>query len=381
MRLFTYAKVVVLAVLATSAPLLADTFLLRDGRRLEGTAEEDGDTLIITTYSGEVVRVARKEVMGSTSEPARNAFYVKLKALTPNDAGACVLLGRWAAEQNLKAEAKRAFEQALTIDPANAEALNELGRPGTTVAAPGGNGDLVIAPAANRPERVERDEVRALVKRLLNLKEGDAAETQALLALARERPELFTQLLKTPPRTNEAAMRLRAVQFMGQAGDRRALDALLGACFEEPDAGVRQAAARSLAQLDEPIALRKLTDVALAPQFPWATRQRACAALRAYGDPEAVDRILSALSFELAGGNALDAKNPLVRSPGGLGSENALETQEGNLPVGPVDERVSYPALSALKELTGVSFDAGEKDFATWQQWWRKNRATFRFRP
>ena len=77
----------------------------------------------------------------------------------------------------------------------------------------------------------------------------------------------------------------------------------------------------------------------------------------------------------------MDPKNPLVRSPGGLGSENALGVLDDNLPAGRVDDRIIYPVLSAIKEVTGLSFRTGEKDFRTWQQWWRDNHQTFKFSP
>jgi hypothetical protein len=361
--------------------LLADTFLLRDGRRLEGTAEEDGDELIITTYHGKVVRVARKDIMGSTKEPARNAFYKRLRELKPGDAQACFALGEWAVEKKLTNEAKVAFERTLAMQPGHAGALKALKGHSSASRMPPLEGDLVIAPAARRPEKVERDEARALAQRLANLKQEDGAEKQALVALARERPELFTRVLKTPLRSDETQARLRAVYFMGWAGDRRAMDALLGACFDQPDGAVRQGAAKALGQLGEPVALRKLVDVAVTPKFPWPTRQRACAALRSYGDKGAIRRLLSQLSFELAGGNPRDPKNPMARSPAGLGSENPLGVREGNLPVGPVDDRVIYPVLSAVKEVTGMTFRTGEKDYRTWQQWWRENHQTFRFPP
>jgi hypothetical protein len=56
-----------------------------------------------------------------------------------------------------------------------------------------------------------------------------------------------------------------------------------------------------------------------------------------------------------------------------------------NLPAGTPDERALYPALYAFREVTGATFDKtdrnekAEKDFRTWQRWWRDNQATFKF--
>jgi len=369
-----------LVIVLFPGALLADTFLLRDGKRLEGTAEEDGNDLVITTYDGRVVRVPRKDIMGSTKEPARNSFYQRWKALKPDDAEACFALGQWASERKLTAEAKKAFERTLAIQRDHAGALAALKRRVASDAPPV-QGDLVIAPARQRPAKIERNEIRALANRLAELKQNDTAERQALLAKAREHPELFARVLKTPTGKNEPQARLRAVYFMGWAGDRRSMDALLGACFEQPDSAVRSAAAKALAQLEEPVALRKLVDVAVTPKFPWNTRKLACDALRVYGDKEAVNRLLSQLSFELAGGHPRDPRNPLVRSPGGMGSENPLGVMHDALPAGRPDEKTLYPVLYALKEVTRHSFDSGEKDFLKWQHWWRTHHKTFEFPP
>jgi hypothetical protein len=205
------------------------------------------------------------------------------------------------------------------------------------------------------------------------------------VGLAREQLAVFTRVLKAPGLQGSANIadglgRARAAQVLGVAGDRRALQPLLDACFEDPDDRVRLVAAKALPGLEEPLALRKLVDVAISGRNPWPVRRAACAALRRYGDREAVDRLLAELSFELAGGNARDQKNPLRGGAHGLGTDNPMGLPGSDAPIGPVDEHILYPVLSAVKEVTFASFAEGEKDFKTWREWWKTNAATFKFK-
>jgi hypothetical protein len=144
---------------------------------------------------------------------------------------------------------------------------------------------------------------------------------------------------------------------------------------------VRLAAADALVMLEEPVALRKLVDLAVMPdysRFPWAVRKNACHAIIRYGSKDAVERLLRELSYELAAGNQLDPKNRLRGAPSGLGTDNPMM-----LPDGPPDLHLSeqdlYPVLCALKEVTGKTFDLGEKDMKTWMEWWKKDGANFKF--
>jgi hypothetical protein len=372
----------------------ADTFILKDGTRHEGTAREDGDTLVITTYSGQEIRVPKNLVIGSTKEPDRNEYYSRAKALRPADASGHFALGQWAASHNLPEEAKAEYLAALQADPSHAGAGKALGyvlKQGRW-APPGEQGVSIGSAQAPRGDpRAEADEARRISARLAALSvqnESDYERTdegRALVAQAREQPAALARVLKAPglhgsANAKDPAVRAKAAQVLGLAGNRGALQPLLDACFEDPDEGVRRAAAKALPRLDEPISLRKLVDVAIAVQFPWPTRRLACAAIRRYGDPEAVERLLGEVSFELAGGNPRDPKNPLRSGPRGLGTEDPLGVADATPLSGPLDEHILYPALSALKEVTGVTFREGERDFKTWKEWWKANASSFRFK-
>lgn len=247
------------------------------------------------------------------------------------------------------------------------------------------------------PREVTAEDLQALVKRLVPpavkgaarkaAGEWEKSEAATFTAEARENPELFSRLLIPPgypravPRA-ETEVRRRAAVILGLSRDRRALQALLDSAVYDPEDTVRLAAAKALRLLDEPVAMRKLVDLAIAAdrsKYPWAARKSACVALKRYGDAAAVERLLKELSFELAGGNALDPKNRMRGLASGIGTENPLA-----LPDAPPDLRLSeqdmYPVLSALKEVTGMSFDKGEKDMKTWLGWWKKEGVKFGFK-
>ena len=378
---------------AVALPAFSDTFLLKDGTQQEGTAVEDGEVLVITTYAGQVVRVPKANVVGSRTEPQRNEYYARAARVKANDAQGQCDLGLWAQQQHLAAEARAAFLRALQADPghdAAGKALGYVKRDGRYAAAE--DEGLTIAPAKSvkNDPRVDTDEGKKLAARLAALGNGEVdyqknADAAALVGLAREQLAVFTRVLKAPGLQGSANIadgvaRARAAQVLGVAGDRRALQPLLDACFEDPDDRVRLVAAKALPGLEEPLALRKLVDVAISGRNPWPVRRAACAALRRYGDREAVERLMAELSFELAGGNARDQKNPLRGGAQGLGTDNPMGLPGNEAPIGLVDEHILYPVLSAVKEVTGVSFTEGEKDFKTWREWWKTKGAAFKFK-
>lgn len=368
----------------------ADTLLLRDKRRIEGTVEEDGDDYLITTIHGKTIRVKKSDVLLYAREPRRNklirTYRERSFALTKGDAAGHYELGMWARAHGLKEQARSQFLKVLAADPFHEGAGRALGRVRKNGRWVRGKEPGLRIEAA--PKNTRRDE-RGLRQKLLERFEELTVDTQAdaglkgLIAEARQRPEVFVALLKAPglrggANVRNAVVRAKVAYVLGEAGDRRAMEPLIEACLRDPDDRVRFAAARALPRLGEPIALRRLVDRAVDPRSGWPYRQLASIALRRYGDKEAIERLLMEVSFELAGGNARDPKNKLRAPTGGLGTDNPMMLPPGP-PSGNTDERVIYPALTALKEVTKTGFDSGEKDFKTWKLWWEKNRDTFKF--
>jgi hypothetical protein len=242
-----------------------------------------------------------------------------------------------------------------------------------------------------RPKSVQNaaEELQALIKRVntagpvaLQGERSDAVT--ALINEAKAQPDLFVKLLVPPgfptsvPKA-DTEVRIRAATVSGLTKDRRALQPLINSSVYDPDPAVRAAAAKALPLLDEPVALRKLVDIAIMPdrtKFPWPIRKLACQALRRYGDKEAIERVMKELAFELAAGNPIDPKNKLRGRSSGIATENPLAIPESTPDLNLKDEDL-YPVLSAMKELTGQSFDRLDKDYKTWLLWWKQERDKF----
>ncbi|MBI3829955.1 MAG: HEAT repeat domain-containing protein [Planctomycetes bacterium] len=383
----------------TASRARADTFILKDGSRYEGVAEKDGDSLIIKTFDGKVVRVKESDVMGVKKDEARNEYFQRKQKLKGDDAASHYELGLWAqGKKELAEEAREQFLQVLKADPFHEGAGKALGyvqKDGRWV-SPGGAPDepFVVGPAKPpvRPAAGNAlDEARKLAKDLekLNIPGGTDWEkngdVRAMAEQAKEHPEVLAHVLKAPgwkesANVQDAAIRAKAAVVLGITGDRRAMQPLLDACFEDPDDRVRWAAAKALPKLEEPIALRKLVDVAIGGDKNWPTRKLACIALRRYADKEAVERLMAELSFELAGGNFKDPKNAPRAANTGPGTDNPLGVPLNNMPTQAEDATIIYPVLSAIKEVTGQSFDSGDKEMRYWRDWWKKAEPTFQFK-
>ncbi|MCZ7647821.1 MAG: HEAT repeat domain-containing protein [Planctomycetota bacterium] len=384
------------ACLGLAGAARADLFILKDNRQVEGTGVEQGDEWVITTYDGKVVRVKKSDVVGLKKEPEKNEYHRRAAALKPDDAAGHYELALWAREKKLDACAESQFKLVLKADPFHegaGKALGYVARGGRWVPRDeiglniGASNQAPAAPGHGDDPR----QIAARLAKLDNLASSDGEpgpEAGEMLALAREKPEIFEAVLKLPgapggANVQDPAIRARAAQILGWTGDRRAMQALLAACLEfREDDRVCFAAAKALAKLEEPVALRKLVDAAIDPRLPWTpTRRLACAALRRYGDREAVDRLLTAVSFELAAGNERDPQNKLRAGPKGLGTDNPMGIATDAPPPLPTrDQAVLYPALSALKEIIGVQTLPAEMDVKTWKEWWKANRDAFKFK-
>lgn len=242
------------------------------------------------------------------------------------------------------------------------------------------------------PQKIAPEQYQAVIQRILKAPTPVGNEQNekvlALVLEARTTPELFMPLLIPAGSANaipkaDKEVRLRAATLLGLSADRRALQPLLNSAVYDPEEKVRAAAGFALPKLEEPSAVRKLLDVAIARdprRFPWVYRKSACAALRRYGDLRVVDRILKELSYELAAGNPLDPKNKPRGVPLGIATDNPLMLPDTAPPSG-IPEEDMYPIMSALKEVTHAELPptAPERDLRSWQRWWRDNKGTFKF--
>lgn len=373
----------------------ADVFLLADGSRVEGVATESGDSVTISTFDGKTLHLTKKEIRASTTEPLRNEYFARLKKLKDSDANGRVELAQFCQKNKMAKEAEALFKEALKINPAHAEAGKALGyelvdgkwRPGEDPTM-----IIGIRPPPKNPEATS-DQAQALLKKIAAVKVEagqpktqspevaalvtECSETQAPLIRLMLPPQFAGALNKVP-----AEVRTRAAIIAGLTQDRRYMQALCDEAVFDPEDAVRFAAAKALPQLEEPVAIRKLMDIAISgdnQKHPWLLRKSACIALRRYASQEIIERLFKELSFELAGGNPRDSKNRLRGKGTGLASDNPLMMAD-NMVEYNVPETDLYPVLSAVKEITGVSFDAKDKDMKTWIGWWKVDGQKFQFK-
>jgi hypothetical protein len=107
-------------------PAAADVLLLKDGRRFEGTVKKETDTEVVFTTEfgdmtfkvGEVSRIDR-------GKSPRQEFDERLKKAKTADE--LYGLGKWAEENKLKTQAKRAMRKAREADPNHDGANRWLG--------------------------------------------------------------------------------------------------------------------------------------------------------------------------------------------------------------------------------------------------------------
>jgi hypothetical protein len=387
-----YWAAILLLPIALSAR--ADVYLLADGTRCEGVSVENGDQLTITTFDGKTIHIAKKDLRGSVPEPKRNEYFKRLKALTNDDVAGRVELGLFCQKNNLKAQATALFEAALKIDPTSADAGNALGyvlkdgawRPAVDEAI-----QIGVRPPPKIPEATQ-DQVRSLQKRLeqtpIDAAGNPNADVTELISSARANPSVLAKIMLPPQFVGafsgiKPEVRTRAARLAGMTQDRRVMQALVDASIYDPDENTRFAAAKALPLLEEPVAIRKLLDIATSgdtQHHPWILRKMACIALRRYGSQEVLERLMKELSFELAGGNPYDPKNSMRGKGRGLGSDNPLGVQDNILPAYGVPDTDLYPVLTAMKEITGKTFDSGEKDMKTWIAWWKIDGQKFVFK-
>ena len=372
----------------------ADVYLLADGTRCEGVSVENGDQITITTFDGKTIHVAKKDLRGSVPEPKRNEYFKRLSALKADDVAGRVELGLFCQKNNLKAQAMGMFEAALKLDPKNADAGTALGyvlkdgawRPAVDEAI-----QIGVRPPPKTPEATQ-DQVRALQKRIeqtpIDANVNPNPDVAELVVAARANPGVLAKILLPPQFAGafsgiKPEVRTRAARLAGLTQDRRVMQALVDASVYDPDETTRFAAAKALPLLEEPVSIRKLMDLATSgdtQHHPWVLRKMACIALRRYASQEVIERLMKELSFELAGGNPYDPKNSMRGKGRGLGSDNPLGVQDNILPAYGVPDTDLYPVLSAVKEITGKTFDSGEKDMKTWIAWWKVDGQKFVFK-
>lgn len=157
-----------LAALVSAAS--ADEVVLKNGSKIEGTVQEDGDKVTIDVGSG-TITVARSEVK-SINRPNDliQEFDRRSKEAKPDDVQAQWQVYVWAKQQEgLKSRAERQLRKILEIDPNHDGARRALGYVNhkgvwltqdehrATLGLVRYNGDWVSAEAAERLKRLDQE--------------------------------------------------------------------------------------------------------------------------------------------------------------------------------------------------------------------------------
>ncbi len=118
-----------LSLLVFSAASLADTVVLKNGGKLEGTViNEDPSWIELKTRFG-TQRIARKDIKEIIAgKTVAQEFEEKKKKLKLDDLEGHVELALWAKQNKLRREAKDTWEMVVTLEPNHALANRELGR-------------------------------------------------------------------------------------------------------------------------------------------------------------------------------------------------------------------------------------------------------------
>ena len=260
-------------------------------RRVRIEAERACDALVVAAgklpsdYAGDLLDIARTMRSSSTAAVAlamarRSDFEGRLLAILAPDSG-----------RNMLTAARATLIALAFVAPAVAVAAAVPARPATP-----------NAPAAVQQDSTDRTSDSAL-------DESETATDEASTESAvQERPDAATSsatqeqqtrdaavpALLTVVRDENAAVRLAAIEALGQHADPRAIDALVEVLRTDTDARVREAAASALGSIENPRAVPGLI-AALGNERTASVRAKIAWALGEIEDPRAVDGLGSAL--------------------------------------------------------------------------------------
>ncbi len=261
-------------------------------RRVRIEAERSCDALVVAAgtrasdYASDLLEIARTMRSSATATVAlavarRSDFEGRLLAILAPDCGRNLLTAARALLIALlfaaPAAAIAAAVPATRVAP-NGDAMRPVAR---ETAGPTDSGAIEIEPPARvaivtPPPAGER--ATSQVAAPQQVRGGDTA-IPALLSVVND---------------ENAAVRLAAIEALGQQGDPRAIDALVQALRNDTDARVREAAAEALGEIDSPRAVPGLM-AALGSEKVAAVRAKVAWALGEIDDPRAVEALGAAV--------------------------------------------------------------------------------------
>ena len=285
-------------------------------RRVRIEAERSCDALVVAAgtrasdYAGDLLEIARTMRSSATAAVAlavarRSDFEGRLLAILAPDCG-----------RNLLTAARAALIALSFAAPAVAIAAAV---PATRVTPNAGVVTRSEAQAAGESADTGAAQVTlaAPVARVTPPAEQSTASQPAAPAQARGRDTAVPALLSVL-NDQSAAVRLAAIEALGQQGDPRAIDALVQTLRNDTDARVREAAAEALGNIDSPRAVPGLI-AALTAEKEGDVRAKIASALGEIGDPRAVEPLAGAVRDP-----EVDVRREVVAALGQLESRSAV---------------------------------------------------------
>jgi HEAT repeat protein/beta-lactamase regulating signal transducer with metallopeptidase domain len=259
-------------------------------RRVRIEAERACDALVVAAgtrpsdYAGDLLDIARTMRSSATASVAlamarRSDFEGRLLAILAPDSGRNVLTAARAALVVLAFAAPAAAIAAAV--PAASVIPSETRNPRRPDREPKVEGSNREAVAEAPAEHIASPD--------------DQSSTEASQAPAKTQGrDTAVSALLTVVKDENAAVRLAAVEALGNLQDPRAIDALVQAVKTDTDARVREAAAEALGEIDSPRAVAGLVE-ALRSEKVAAVRAKIAWALGEIGDARAVEALGAAV--------------------------------------------------------------------------------------
>jgi hypothetical protein len=122
------AGLVISAALLLPVPLRADEVHLKGGASFSGRIVEQTDAMVTMDIGDGVVGIpaSRIEKIVKGHSPL-DEYDARAKALKPDNIDGWRTLGRWAAQQGLQSQARKAYQNVMTMAPNDPEARQALG--------------------------------------------------------------------------------------------------------------------------------------------------------------------------------------------------------------------------------------------------------------
>lgn len=348
---------------------------------------EDAENIVVRDAQGIKSQIAKKSIAERIALQDPNdrrreleaIFDARLAAIDPPEAAAFYELGLWAKQRGMKKQATQAFREVLRVEPGHNGAGAELGwkrvdghfvDPAATVPVPAADPiDLIRLLNDFDPEAVDGSETAG-------------AGENAAVSLVKNNPALrgdLYKIVKNPPNGDKAReIRRKAILLVGRSRRFDMIATLLEILLTDTDSPTVEATAKALRWMKYDRMAQVLADLAALNKVRFY-RERATFGLAVVADSAGIDRLLFHAGFQVAGGQTNDQHNPLIEVGGS--QLNAMEFLQSRAPQtgreNTADQTPLYPALTALRAVSGKDFKTNLSD---WRLWWAGAKAEFQYR-